>query len=83
MVASLPFRIDDHVSSVAPVLMESNSNPLEVNAFFTKEALDATSFFWNAKPEEYTFYECFKGSMKHTLLISKTSAKILHKIETV
>jgi len=83
MIASLPFRMDDHISNVAPVLMESDSSPLEVNASFTKEALDATSFFWKVKAEDFTFYECIKSPMKHTLLVSKTSSRILHKVESI
>jgi hypothetical protein len=83
IIASLPSAIDDNVSSVAPMLMESDFNPLEVSQAFTEEARDATSFFWNAKAEDYTFYECIKSPMKHTLLISKTSARILHKVESI
>ena len=83
MIALLPFSIDDRASCVAPMLMESDSNPLEVNPSFTKEVRDATSFFWDAKAEEFTFYECIKSPMKHTLLISKTSSRILHKVETI
>ena len=83
MIASLPFSIDDRVSSVGPMLMESDSNPLEVNSSFTEEARNATSFFWNAKAEDFTFYECIKSPMKHTLLISKTSSRILHKVESI
>jgi hypothetical protein len=83
MIASLPFRMDDRISNVAPMLMESNSNPLEVNASFTKEAMDATSFFWKAKAEDFVFYECVKSPMKHTLLVSKNSSRILHKVESI
>ena len=83
MIASLPFAIDDHVSSVAPTLMESNSNPLKINAAFTEEVREATSFFWNAKAEDFIFYECIKSPMKHTLMISKTSSRILHKVESI
>jgi hypothetical protein len=83
MVASLPFTIDDHPSNLAPVPMESSTNPLEVNPTFTAEILDAIAFFSNAKADEFTFYECVKSPMKHTILISKTSSRILHKVESI
>jgi hypothetical protein len=83
IVASLPFAIDDNISYVAPVLMENDANPLEVNPTFTEEIREATAFFWNAKPEEFTFYECVKSPMKHTILISKTSSRVLHKVESI
>ena len=83
MIANLPFAIDDHVSNVAPVRMESSINPLKVNNAFTEEIKDAISFFSNAKAEEFTFYECVKSPMKHTLLVSKTSSRILHKVESI
>ncbi|HEU5291314.1 MAG TPA: hypothetical protein VFU05_11755 [Cyclobacteriaceae bacterium] len=83
MIAVLPFAIDDNISNVAPVRMESNTNPLEINPAFTEEIRDAIAFFSNAKAEEFTFYECVKSPMKHTLLISKTSSRILHKVESI
>ena len=83
MIASLPFAIDDNVSHVAPVRMESNRNPLEINQSFTEEIREAIAFFSNAKAEDFTFYECVKSPMKHTLLISKTSSRILHKVESI
>lgn len=83
MIASLPFVVDNNISNVAPVRMESNSNPLDVNPTFTEEIRDAIAFFSNAKAEEFTFYECVKSPMKHTLLVSKTSSRILHKVESI
>jgi hypothetical protein len=83
LIASLPSAIDNEVSSVAPMLMESDINPMEISEAYTEEAREATSFFWNAKAEDYTFYECIKSPMKHTLLISKSSSRILHKVESV
>ena len=83
MVASLPFAIDDHASNVAPIRMESATNPLAVNPIFTAEILDAISFFSNANAEDFTFYECVKSPMKHTILVSKTSSRILHKVESI
>jgi hypothetical protein len=82
-ISSMPVRIDDNRTSLHCGLMNSDSNPLESFQKLSKTEVTASEFFWKAKPEEYTFYECVKGSMKHTLLVSKTSTKILHHIESV
>lgn len=82
-ISLLPVRIDDHRTSIRCGLMNSNSNPMQDFKGLSKTEVSASEFFWKANPEEYTFYECLKGSLKHTLLISKTSAKILHRIEGV
>lgn len=83
VIGDLPFVLDDNASSVACFLMNSNSNPLDENKTLTKQELEASSFFWNSKPEEYTFYECIKSPFKHTVLISRSSPVILHKVETI
>lgn len=81
-VASLPFLKDNRPSSLACELMNSLLNPLD-NSGLTQEERDATSFFWNARADEFTFYECYKSPMKHTLLLSKGSDRILHKVEFI
>lgn len=81
-IASLPFLKDNRPSSLACEVMYSPLNPLD-NSALTQEELDATSFFWNARADEFTFYECYKSPVKHTLLLSKTSDHILHKVEFI
>ena len=54
---------------------------LKDNTALTQEERDGTSFFWNARAEDFTFYECYKSPVKHTILLSKTSDRILHKVE--
>lgn len=44
---------------------------------------ETCSFFWNVNEHEFEVYECFKGSLKHTLLINHHSNQILHRIEFV
>ena len=82
VIGSLPFILDDNVSSLECTLMESNTNPLEITET-SEQVLEATAFFWNSKATDYVFYECAKSPLKHTLLISKTSSRILHKIESI
>lgn len=82
-IASLPFRKDDNRSSVQCGLMNSETNPLEAYKDLPEQEFNAGSFFWKANPEEYTFYECLRSPMRHTMLVSKTSSRILHRIEVI
>jgi hypothetical protein len=81
-IAALPFLKDNRPSSLACELMYSPLNPLD-NSALSQEERDATSFFWDVRADEFTFYECYKSPVKHTLLISKTSDRILHKVELI
>lgn len=82
VIGSLPFVLDDNVSSLECTLMESKTNPLETMEL-SEQVREATAFFWNLKASDYIFYECAKSPLKHTLLISKTSSRILHKVESI
>lgn len=39
------------------------------------------SSFWTADLEKFELYECLKSPLKHTILISRNSRRILHRIE--
>jgi hypothetical protein len=80
-ISALPIQIDDNISAMRCGLLNSPTNPLDNSKKIAREEVDASEFFWDAKPEEYIFYECLKGSLKHLLLVSKTSSRILHKVE--
>jgi hypothetical protein len=43
--------------------------------------LNASSSFWNADLNAFDIYECIKSPAKHSILISRTSKKIFHRIE--
>lgn len=47
----------------------------------SKEELATGSYFWNIEPTNYQVFECIKGYEKHTLLISRNSDHVLHRIE--
>lgn len=81
-ISALPFRRDNRKSSLSCELMNASINPLE-NSELTDEERSIASFFWEAEAEEFTFYECYKSPVKHTLLLSKNSDRILHKVEFV
>jgi hypothetical protein len=79
-ISTLPFLKDNRLSSTNCMLMESDSNPL-IEKSIHSEVREATAFFWNTDADEFTFYECYKSPVKHTVLLSKTSDRILHKVE--
>jgi len=81
-IEALPFLKDNRPSSLSCELMNAPLNPLD-GSTLTQEERDDTSFFWDAQPDEFTFYECYKSPVKHTLLLSKTSDRILHKVELI
>lgn len=81
-ISAMPFLKDNRQSSLSCELMTSSLNPLD-NSTLTQEERDATSFFWSARAEDFIFYECYKSPVKHTLLLSKTSDLILHKVEFI
>lgn len=39
------------------------------------------SSFWNVDLEEFDVYECLKSPVRHLILISKHSRRVLHRIE--
>ena len=43
--------------------------------------LAAGAFFWEADAAEFEVYECVRGPIRHTLLISRATRNILHRIE--
>jgi hypothetical protein len=83
VIASMPFRMDNNRSSTQCGLMSSESNPLLAYKEVSQTEFEASTFFWKAKPEEYIFYECVRSPMKHTMLVSKNSNRILHRVELI
>jgi hypothetical protein len=83
LLASMPFQLDDNKSSVQCGLMNSDTNPLLYAAALSKVERDASDFFWAAQPTEFVFYECTKSPLKHTMLVSKNSSRILHRVEVI
>lgn len=81
-ISALPFLKDNRPSSLMCELMNAPFNPLD-DAALTHEERDAAAFFWNARAEDFIFYECYKSPVKHTLLLSKTSDLILHRVEVI
>jgi hypothetical protein len=83
VISDLPFALDNNTSSVACLPMNTNLNPLDAVKTLSAQEREASSFFWKSKPENFTFYECIKSPFRQTVLISKTSPVILHRVETL
>jgi hypothetical protein len=47
------------------------------------EELNRTNAFWSADPFEFDAYECIKPPLKHTILLSKTSSRVFHRIASI
>lgn len=43
--------------------------------------LAAGAFFWEADAAEFEVYECVRGPIRHTLLISRATRNVLHRVE--
>jgi hypothetical protein len=78
-ISALPFRRGQH----ADTLCRRMDLPFSLSGqkLLSEAEQRSSSFFWPADPSGYTHYECVKGSQRHTILISKVDATILHRIE--
>ncbi len=82
-ISAMPVMIGNNRYAMRCGLLNSPTIPLDDSKKLSREELNASDFFWNAKPEDYTFYECLKGSTRHLMLVSKISSRILHKVEII
>ena len=79
-IANLPFS--KYAMRADTVCVETGFYELTaLKNSISKEELSTGSYFWNIETENYQLYECIKGYEKHTLLISKNSEQVLHRIE--
>lgn len=78
-VQSIPFAMHEGGDTMCRD-MDQNFT-LNGQRVLSKEEKTQASFFWNINPEEFVYYECLKGTQRHTILVSKTSNRILHRIE--
>lgn len=81
-ISSLPFnkfsRRADTACRAIPYsdLRENERAPVNYAEAETAE------FFWSASQEEYDVYECIKEPSTHTLLLSRSSGRIIHRVTT-
>lgn len=79
-LARLPFSkntvlADPHGRLVSYQVVEQIKSSLQ------PDELQTGNLFWEANLQAYDVYECLKTPFRHTLLISKNSTQILHRIE--
>ena len=80
-VQSIPFAMHEGGDTLCRAMNETFS--LSGQRVLSKEEKSKASFFWNIDPTDFVYYECLKGRQRHTILVSKTSNRILHRIETL
>jgi hypothetical protein len=80
-VQSIPFAMNEGGDTLCRDMDQTFS--LSGNRVLSKEEKQRAAFFWNMNPDEFVYYECLKGSQRHTILISKNSNRILHRIEVL
>jgi hypothetical protein len=79
-IAGLPF-------SKSSKLADTLCRPVAIAALqreyddLSPTELHHADFFWQALNHNVEAYECIKAPWKHTLLVSKTSGRVLHRIE--
>ncbi len=78
-VQSIPFAMHEGGDTLCRDMEQAFS--LSGNRVLSQEEKRQASFFWNMNPEDFVYYECLKGSQRHTILVSKHSNRILHRIE--
>src|SRR5688572_1886075 len=78
-ISTLPFTKTD----VSDTFCRKIDKPFSLRGkrLLSDQEIRAASFFWEIDPAEFTQYECLKGKQRHTILVSNTSGRILHRIE--
>jgi hypothetical protein len=79
-INTLPFDINTRLSDTLCRKIDGQFS-LSGKQFLSNEEIESSSFFWNINPEDFTYYECIKSPMRHTILLDKHSNRILHRIE--
>ncbi len=81
IINRLPFKKTNHITDTTYRTMQITFS-LSAKSVLSFEENEAASFFWNAKSDDYRYYECIKAKDTHTILVSKTTGRILHRIES-
>jgi hypothetical protein len=80
VINTLPFNINTRLSDT---LCRKIDEPFSLSGkrILSDQEVASSVFFWNINPEDFTYYECIKSPMRHTILLDKHSNRILHRIE--
>lgn len=72
--------------SRAEILADTVAHPIAIGEFNELKASvslaeqEHAAVFWNTSLNDIVVYECIKAPFRHTLLISRTSSRVLHRI---
>lgn len=78
-IGRLPFsRAEIVADTVAHPIAIGEFNELKASVSLSEQ--EHAAIFWNSSLDNVVVYECFKAPFRHTLLISKTSSRVLHRI---
>lgn len=80
VINTLPFDINTRLSDTVCRKMDGEFS-LSGQRILSNQEIASSAFFWNINPEDFTYYECIKSPMRHTILLDKHSNRILHRIE--
>lgn len=80
-IQSIPFAMHEGGDTLCRDMNEQFA--LSGQRVLSQEEKSKASFFWNIDPAEFVYYECLKGPQRHTILVSKNSNRILHRVETL
>lgn len=81
-ISELPFQLSGSLADTLCHKITFNEiRALQQN--ISRTELERTSFFWNTDPVTMAMFECIKPPYRHTLLLTKNSDRILHRIEFI
>jgi hypothetical protein len=81
VINTLPFKRTNAITDTVCRAMEIPFS-LSGKVVLSEEEIAATYFFWEVGPKDFLYYECIKAPQKHTILISKTTDRVFHRIES-
>lgn len=81
LISMLPFKRNGMSSDTIVRPMESEFST-SGKTLLTEEEISSSEFFWNIDPRQYSYYECVKNPVRHTILVNKNTGRILHRIES-
>jgi len=83
IITKLPFKLKTHARIDSTYRAMNIPFSLSGQKILTNKEIVASAFFWKINPNEFDYYECLKGSARHTVLINKKTNQILHRVESV
>jgi hypothetical protein len=80
-VSQLPFPISSNIPADTLCRPISPRDIETMMKLISAEEKESTANFWTSYKNKYDAFECIKGHFRHTLLVNRSSNRILHRIE--